>query len=128
MGLETGQASGTDWRLERACSPERQVFTEILEIQCAGRSRGLLGGERVVAVGGTGADGRGWKLTLEEAIAAIESGRASFWIGGEACSSWLMVARDAAGRKYLEVRSASERPLRLQSLPECLGRGASGPG
>lgn len=121
MGLETGKASRAFWRLERASSADRPAFTEILEIQCVAKSRGLIGRERIVAVGGIGADGRGWRLEQDAAIAAIESGQASFWIDGDPCSSWLVVARDAAGRKYLKVRSEGERPLRLLALPQCLG-------
>ncbi len=117
---ECGPKLNEDWRLERAKPAERLAFAEILEIQCIGIRPVSLERKRIVAVGGSSADGTLWKMEQHEAIAAIETGRASFWIEGAAGASWIVVAASASGRKYLKAREDGEQPSRLLALPSCL--------
>lgn len=60
-----------------------------------------------------------WKTTQEWAIDAIEAGTWQFYtmVGGSI--AWVIVARSAAGNKYLKTQNDGEQPNNLLSLPEC---------
>jgi len=60
-----------------------------------------------------------WKLTQQEAIHAIETGAWSFYVSVNGATAWVVVARSAAGNKYLKTQNDGEQPNNLLSLPEC---------
>ena len=69
------------------------------------------------ASGAEDGDGR-WKLTLDKAIAGIESDKWSFWTQGGGTSVDVIVA-SRNGRKYLKTENDGQEPNNLLSLPEC---------
>ena len=74
---------------------------------------------RITHVGGLGGDGKAWKLTLDEAIAGIESGKWKFFtkVGGHVRD--VVVVKPSHGRKYLRTTADQDTPDNLLSLPEC---------
>jgi hypothetical protein len=71
--------------------------------------------QRITHVGGTG-----WRMTLQEAIRAIESGQRSFYVSrGGGNTVRVIVATSQNGNKYLKTEADSSEPNNLLSLPEC---------
>lgn len=59
-----------------------------------------------------------WKLTLDDAISRIESGRESFYTLVDGHHRNIQVA-SRNGRKYLKTDADWDTPDNLLSLPEC---------
>ena len=75
---------------------------------------------RIAKIGGTNAVGVNWRLTQDEAIAAIEGGRWDFFVTprhGRAIE--VVVGTTASGRKYLKTSADERDPELLLALPEC---------
>ncbi|WDJ78742.1 DUF3892 domain-containing protein [Xanthomonas campestris] len=74
---------------------------------------------RITHVGGTGSDGKRWKLSLDEAINGIETDKYAFFthVGGHERD--VIVATSRSGRKYLRTTADHDTPDNLLSLPEC---------
>jgi hypothetical protein len=77
--------------------------------------------ERITHIGGTtGANGeKPWKITRQEAIEGIESGRWSFFVNQEGRVANVFVATSPNGNKYLRTEADDSEPNNLLSLPEC---------
>ena len=75
---------------------------------------------RIDAIGGAagGTGGGSWKISLDDAIAGIESGKWSFWTNGGGKPVNVIVA-SRNGRKYLKTENDGQEPNNLLSLPEC---------
>ena len=105
----------------------RDRNVEILEVRMTGRHRITCINkndrynpyERITHIGGANNDGSRWKLTLERAIAGIESGEWRFWVSVDGDSVWVEVAKSAHGNKYLKTENDGDEPNNLLSLPEC---------
>jgi hypothetical protein len=79
------------------------------------RSAGMSG--RITAIGGATSSGRPWRLTLEEAIAAIESGTQSLYVKqGDEPKASLVVGR-RLGRKHLKTTRDTLFGNNLLKLP-----------
>ena len=90
------------------------------EITCILKNDGAQAHERIKSIGGIDpADGKRWKLSQQDAITGIESGKLRFYVmvGGKAVP--VVVAVNAWGNKYLKTQSDRELPMNLLNLPEC---------
>ncbi len=84
------------------------------EISCINKSNRLNPHERILYVGGYG-----WKLTLQDAVIAIESRIAAFFVNKLGRGLDVVVVRSPYGHKYLKTVADGIIPNNLLSLPEC---------
>lgn len=90
---------------------------ELIRIQCINKSDRKNPHERITHVGGIH-DSQRWKLPEEDAIKAIESEKAKFYVqeGGRTVD---VIIASLHGKKYLKTRPDGDQPDNLLSLPEC---------
>jgi hypothetical protein len=88
-----------------------------IQIQCINKSDRYNPHERILHVGGIHGGTR-WKLSQEDAIAGIESGKWAFYVTQAGRTVDVIVAT-RLGHKYLKTVADGEQPDNLLSLPEC---------
>ena len=88
-------------------------------VSCINKSDRYDPHERIKAIGGSNGDGTRWKLTQQEAIAGIESGKWAFYVERFNSQVNVIVAVSRFGNKYLKTEADGEEPNNLLSLPEC---------
>ena len=91
-----------------------------VQITCINKTNRMDPHDRIHSVGGINPDGTRWKLSEDDAIDGIKTGKWRFWTTGGGKSVWVMIARSAAGHEYLKTEPDGVRPDNLLSLPECL--------
>jgi hypothetical protein len=90
-----------------------------VQISCINKTDRTSPHERIRNVGGVNPDGTNWRLSLDDAINGVETGKWRFWTRVQDKSVWVIVARSALGNKYLKTEADGEQPNNLLSLPEC---------
>jgi hypothetical protein len=88
-------------------------------ICCVAKSAFMNHHQRLRRVGGVNPDGAWWRTTEAEAIAGIEAGRWSFFIGGDRGEREVVVAISRYGTKYLKTAADGLQPESLLALPDC---------
>jgi Protein of unknown function (DUF3892) len=73
---------------------------------------------RISSVGGVNRDGARWWLSQDDAIAAIEAGRWSFYIEQRGRQVPVVVATSKYGTKYLKTGGDTLHPESLLALPD----------
>jgi hypothetical protein len=95
-------------------------MAQSVKISCINKTDRYNPHERIRSVGGINPDGSRWKMSQEQAIAAIEKGVYAFYVArpiGDRVA--VIVARSAQGNKYLKTEADGEQPNNLLSLAEC---------
>lgn len=89
------------------------------EIQCVVKSDRYNPHERIRYIGGRNADGTRWKISQEEAVSGIESGKWSFFVHQGGRIADVIVAVSRFGNKYIKTVADGEHPDNLLSLNAC---------
>jgi hypothetical protein len=89
-----------------------------IRVECVNKTDRYDPHERIQHIGGRNADGTRWKLSQEDAIAGIESGKWAFYVT-VAGNTVAVIVATRLGRKYLKTVADGDQPNNLLSLPEC---------
>jgi hypothetical protein len=93
-------------------------MTDDVEIKCINKTNRSDPHRRIQSVGGVNPGGGRWKLSEDDAIAGIKSGKWRFWTSGGGKAVWVVVAVHE-GREYLKTEPDGVQPNNLLALPEC---------
>ena len=74
---------------------------------------------RLLGFGGVNLDGAHWRISQDQAIVAIETGRWSFYIEADGRELLLVVVVSRYGSKYIKSVGDGLQPDSLLALPDC---------
>jgi hypothetical protein len=77
--------------------------------------------EQITHIGGHNAKGRGWRLSIAEAIDGMISGKWSFFVNVNGRRHALVVAVSRRGSRFVKTEFDSAEPMTLLNLPHCAG-------
>ena len=89
------------------------------EVMCINKSDRSNPHERIKSIGGRNNDNTAWKLSQEEAIAAILQKKWGFYVRRGGSTVNVVVAKSRFDHLYLKTEADGESPDNLLSLPEC---------
>ena len=90
-----------------------------IQIKCINKSDRYDPHERIKNIGGTNPNGERWKLTQQEAVEGIETGKYDFYVSVQGKTVPVIVATSKYDNKYIKTEADGEQPNNLLSLPEC---------
>jgi hypothetical protein len=90
-----------------------------IEIRCINKDDRNNPYQRITHIGGTNPDGTKWKMTQQNAIEGINSGKRAFHVTKNGQQVEVIVAKSRFGNEYIKTESDGEEPNNLLSLPEC---------
>lgn len=91
-----------------------------IQIQCV-TPDGADADYRLDGIGGTNADGGTWRLTIDDAIAGIKSGKWTFHTGDTLLTRAKVVRKISdTGREYLTTEPDNLTSNNLSNLPKCM--------
>ena len=90
-----------------------------VQIHCINKTNRTCADDRIHHVGGINADGSRWKLSEDEAIAAIKDGRWTFWATCKEGTVRVVIAKNGQSREFLKTEADGSQPDTLLALPEC---------
>lgn len=97
--------------------PERSTSLSI-RVDCVSRAGRRPPDDRILGIGGAGPDGARWRLTEDEAIAALERGR-RFYVERPKGHRVDVIVVPGFGRKHIRTEADRRGPGLLLDLPEC---------
>jgi len=91
-----------------------------VRIDCINKTDRYNAHERIKNIGGLNPNGTRWKLTEQEAIAGILSGKWRFYVERPPGHRvYVVIATSPYGHQYLKTEADGEQPNNLLALPEC---------
>ena len=92
---------------------------ETRQVRCICKNDRFDPSDRITHIGGVHLNGKRWKLTQQEAIRGIETGKSRFYVNVAGERDWLVVAFSISGNLYLKTGNDKDEPNSLLILPEC---------
>ena len=89
------------------------------QILCINKSDRMDPHERITHIGGFNDQGQRWRITQQQAIEGIESGKWQFHVRVGGRDVPVIVAVSQYGNKYIKTEADRFQPSNLLSLPEC---------
>jgi Protein of unknown function (DUF3892) len=90
-----------------------------VRIHCINKTDRTSADDRIHHIGGINANGSRWKMSEDEAIAAIKDRRWTFWTTCNGRNARVVIAKNGQSREFLKTEMDADQPDSLLALPEC---------